>query len=117
MIGVGQLSKLLGVEGGGTGFFGKLEQIVRQLGDASPITLVVGVVALAVIFLLRAFAPKVPGALIAVVLGVAVVAVFHLDDHGVAIVGAIPDGLPSLPSPASACTTWSSCCRTPWRWR
>ena len=100
VIGVGQLSKLLGVEGGGTGFFGKLEEIVRQLDDASPITLVVGVVALAVMFLLRAYAPKVPGALIAVVLGVAAVAVFHLDDHGVAIVGAIPDGLPSFALPS-----------------
>jgi high affinity sulfate transporter 1 len=100
VIAVGQVSKLLGVEGGGTGFFGKLVAVVRQLDDANLATLAVGVVALAVIFALRALVPKVPAMLVAVVLGIAVVAVFGLEDHGVAIVGAIPDGLPSLAIPS-----------------
>ena len=99
VIAVGQLSKLLGVEGGGTGFFGKLRVLFAQLGDANLATLAVGVVALAVIFGLRAVVPKAPAMLVAVVLGVAAVAVFGLDDHGVAIVGTIPDGLPSLAVP------------------
>ena len=99
VIAVGQVSKLLGVEGGGTGFFGKLWDVIRQLGEASLPTLAVGVVALAVIFGLRRIAPKVPAMLIAVVLGVAVVSVFNLDQHGVAVVGAIPDGLPSFSFP------------------
>jgi high affinity sulfate transporter 1 len=99
VIGVGQLSKLLGVEGGGTGFFGKLADLIPQLGDASLLTLVIGVVALAIIFVLRAYAPKVPAMLLVVVLGIAVVAVFDLQDHGVAIVGTMADGLPSLRFP------------------
>ncbi len=99
VIGVGQVSKLLGVEGGGTGFFGKLADLIPQLGESSLITLGVGVVALVVIFVLRAYAPKAPAMLVAVVLGVVAVAVFNLQDHGVAIVGAIPDGLPSLAIP------------------
>ncbi len=99
VIAVGQVSKLLGVEGGGTGFFGKLWEIVRQLGEASWPTLIVGVVALAVIFGLRRVAPKVPAMLVAVVLGVAAVSIFNLDQHGVAVVGAIPDGLPSFVFP------------------
>ncbi|HET6476085.1 MAG TPA: sulfate permease [Thermoleophilia bacterium] len=100
VIGVGQLYKLLGVEGGGTAFFGKLEVVVRQLGDVNLPTLVIGVAALVVIFGLRAYAPKVPAALVAVALGIAAVAVFDLQDYGVEIIGAIPDGLPSpaLPS-------------------
>jgi high affinity sulfate transporter 1 len=100
VIGVGQLSKLLGVEGGGTGFFGKLADLIPQLGDASLLTLVIGVVALAIIFVLRAYAPKVPAMLVVVVLGIAVVAVFDLQDHGVAIVGTMADGLPSLTFPS-----------------
>jgi SulP family sulfate permease len=100
VIGVGQLSKLLGVEGGGTGFFGKLGDLIPQLGDASLLTLVIGVAALAIIFVLRAYAPKVPAMLVVVVLGIAVVAVFDLQDHGVAIVGTMPDGLPSLTFPS-----------------
>ncbi len=100
VIGVGQLSKLLGVEGGGTGFFGKLAVLARQLGDINVTTLVIGLVSLAVIFALRAYAPKVPAMLVAVVLGIAAVAVFNLQDHGVAIVGTMPDGLPSLTFPS-----------------
>ena len=99
VIAVGQLAKLLGVEGGGTGFFGKLEAVLRQLGDVSLPTLAIGVAALALILVLRATVPKVPAMLIAVALGIAVVAVFDLQDHGVAIVGTIPDGLPSLTIP------------------
>ncbi len=99
VIGVGQLYKLLGVDGGGTTFFGKLAVLVRQLGDINVPTLIIGLVSLAVIFALRAYAPKVPAMLVAAVLGIAVVAMFDLQDHGVAIVGAMPDGLPSLTFP------------------
>ena len=99
VIGVGQLYKLLGVDGGGTTFFGKLAVLVRQLGDINVPTLIIGLVSLSVIFALRAYAPKVPAMLVAAVLGIAVVAMFDLQDHGVAIVGAMPDGLPSLTFP------------------
>jgi len=100
VISVGQLYKLLGVEGGGTTFFGKLEVLARQLGSVNLTTLAVGLAALAVIFTLRAYAPKVPSALVAVVLGIVAVAALGLESHGVAIVGEIPDGLPmpSFPS-------------------
>jgi SulP family sulfate permease len=99
VIAVGQLSKLAGVEGGGTGFFGKLWDLIGQLGEASLVTLLVGVAALAVIFGVRRISPKLPAMLFAVVLGVVAVTVFNLDEHGVAVVGAIPDGLPSLTFP------------------
>ncbi len=99
VIAVGQLAKLVGVEGGGTGFFGKLLELFRQLGDASLLTLLVGLVALAVIFGIKKLAPKVPAMLVAVVLGVVAVNVFNLDQHGVAVVGTIPDGLPSFTIP------------------
>jgi high affinity sulfate transporter 1 len=100
VIAVGQVAKLLGVEGGGTGFFGKLWAVLRQLDDASLPTLAVGATALVLILVLRAIAPKVPAMLIAVALGIAVVSAFELQDHGVAIVGAIPDGLPSFAIPS-----------------
>ncbi|HEX5642631.1 MAG TPA: sulfate permease [Thermoleophilia bacterium] len=100
VIGVGQLYKLVGVESGGTTFFGKLEALVSQLGDVNGPTLAIGLTSLAVIFGLRAYAPKAPSALVAVLLGTVAVAVFDLQDYGVAIVGTIPDGLPTpaLPS-------------------
>jgi high affinity sulfate transporter 1 len=99
VIAVGQISKLLGVEGGGTGFFGKLWELMRQLDEASLLTLLVGVVALAVIFGIRMVAPKAPGILVAVALAIIASSVLKLDEHGVAVVGAIPDGLPSFTIP------------------
>ena len=100
VIGVGQLYKLFGVEAGGAGFFGKLGVLLRQLA-ATPRARVVGLVAaLAIIFALRAVAPKAPAMLVAVALGILAVSLLGLQEHGVAIVGEIPDGLPrpSFPS-------------------
>ena len=100
VISVGQLYKLLGVEGGGTTFFGKLQVLLRQLGSTDLTTLAIGLAALALIFALRRYAPKVPAMLIAVVLGILAVAVLGLQDQGVQIVGDIPEGLPrpTIPS-------------------
>ena len=99
VIAVGQLSKLFGVEGGGTGFFGKLYELIGQLPGYSLLSFLIGIGALALILVLRKVAPKVPGMLIAVVLGILIVKVFHLQDHGVAVVGSLPDGLPSFTVP------------------
>jgi hypothetical protein len=48
---------------------------------------------------LRRWLPLIPGALAAVLLGIAAVAAFGLDQHGVAIVGPIQSGLPSFGLP------------------
>lgn len=49
--------------------------------------------------MLKRVAPRVPASLVAVVLGVASVKLLHLEDHGVAIVGHIDSGLPSVQVP------------------
>ena len=61
--------------------------------------MVVGVIALAVVFGLKAIAPQVPGALVLVVGGLAAEALFDLGAKGVALVGDVPSGLPSLQVP------------------
>jgi SulP family sulfate permease len=48
---------------------------------------------------LRRFAPAVPASLVVVAVSVIAVSVFHLDRHGVKIVGHIDRGLPSLGLP------------------
>ncbi len=58
-----------------------------------------GALSLAVVLGLRRVAPVVPGSLAAVLLGIAAVAVFGLDDHGVDIVGHIDGGLPPFGLP------------------
>jgi SulP family sulfate permease len=96
---IGQVPKLLGVKKGTGDFFQQLWHVIVHLGDTQATTLLVGVLSLAVILALRRLAPVVPGSLVAVLLGIAAVKLFHLDDHGVSIVGPIKSGLPTLGTP------------------
>jgi high affinity sulfate transporter 1 len=96
---VGQLPKLFGVEKGDGNFFEQLWDLVTKLGETSGLTLLVGVLSLAVVIGLKEVAPVVPGSLVAVLGGIVAVELFGLDEHGVAIVGQIDSGLPSVGLP------------------
>ncbi|MQY14540.1 putative sulfate transporter [Streptomyces sp. RB5] len=97
---VDQLPKLAGVSGGGGGFFPQLWTFLRQLPDSRPATVVFAAAVLALLFGLQYAAPRVPGPLLAVILGTAVVAVFGLEDRGIAVIGGVPAGLPAPALPA-----------------
>ncbi|GAA1227568.1 SulP family inorganic anion transporter [Kitasatospora nipponensis] len=92
---VDQLSKLTGVEVEGEGFGPQLWYFVRHLSQADTATVVLSAAALLFLFALDRFLPKLPAPLLAVVLATAVVAAFGLQDHGIAVIGRIPAGLPS----------------------
>lgn len=96
---IGQVPKLFGIDGGEGNFFAKLWHILVSLGDANAWTVAVGAGALALISLVRRFAPAVPSSLMAVALGILAVAVFALDERGVAIVGEVQAGLPTAGVP------------------
>lgn len=96
---VGQLPKLFGIEKGEGNFFQQLWHLITHLGDTSLITLAVGVASLVLLLVLKRSIPIVPGSLVVVALGVLAVYVFDLDDRGVAIVGQIDAGLPTLGVP------------------
>jgi high affinity sulfate transporter 1 len=96
---MGQLPKLLGVEAGEGDFFEKLWSLVTELPDVHAWTALVGVICLVTVLVLKRVAPLVPGSLVAVVLGILAVVVLDLDDRGVAIVGTIESGLPSVGLP------------------
>ena len=89
-----QVAGLTGIPITADRFFPRLGQLLTNLGEIHGPTLAVGISSLALIHVLRRFAPKVPGALVAVVVATAVVAAFHLARRGIAIVGTIPAGLP-----------------------
>jgi anti-anti-sigma factor len=69
------------------------------LGDAHLLTVAVGAAALVVVFGVRVVAPRIPGALVLVVGGLLASWLFDLGAHGVALVGEVPRGLPSLQVP------------------
>jgi high affinity sulfate transporter 1 len=96
---IGQLPKLFGFEKTSGDFFEQLWGFVTHLDDTSMVTLAVGLLSLAVVLGFRRFLPVVPGSLVAVILGIAAVHLFDLSTHGVAIVGHIDSGLPSVGLP------------------
>ena len=96
---IGQVPPLFGVEKGEGDFFAKSWHVLTELGSLSLPTTVVGLGSLAIVLVLRRFLPLVPGSLVAVVLGIAAVALLGLDDRGVDIVGPIQSGLPAVAIP------------------
>jgi high affinity sulfate transporter 1 len=96
---VKQLPKLFGIEAGAGDTLRQLGHLIGHLGDTNGPTLAVGLGALALLFAGERWFPRIPGGLLALVLGIAVSAAFSLSSHGVAIVGHVPSGLPSVSIP------------------
>jgi sulfate permease, SulP family len=96
---VKQLPKLFGIEGGTGDTISQFVHVLTHLGDTNGATLAVGAGALALLFGLGRFAPKAPGGLIALVLGIVISGALDLSQHEVKIVGDVPSGLPSLGIP------------------
>lgn len=100
---ISQLPKLLGfhVEGNTllTGAAGVVSGIVQ--GRANLTACIIGFGSVALILALKRWAPRVPGVLIAVVLATLAASVFHLaSTTGLSVVGAMPQGLPTVHLPA-----------------
>ncbi|WP_406306542.1 sulfate permease [Streptomyces sp. NBC_00885] len=91
---VDQLPKLTGVRTEGSGFFPQLASFVRHLPQIHAATTLFAAATLIFLFALSRYAHAVPAPLLALVLGTAAVAAFDLEDHGIAVIGEIPAGLP-----------------------
>ncbi|MGW7585503.1 SulP family inorganic anion transporter [Kitasatospora sp. NPDC054768] len=91
---VDQLSKLTGIDVRGEGFFPQLTSFASNLTEAHLPTVAFSAATLLFLLLAARFLPRLPGPLLAVVLGTAISAAFSLKDHGLAVIGEIPAGLP-----------------------
>lgn len=89
-----QIAGFTGMEITHDGFFARFRQLLADTGAVHLTTLGIAAGTLGLILVLKRIAPRVPGALVGVVLATVIVAVFALDKHGVAVVGSIPSGLP-----------------------
>lgn len=96
---IGQVPALLGIDKPAGSFFEKLWGILGELGEIDGLTATVGASSLVVILVLKRWLPLVPASLVAVLVGIASVALLGLDDQGVDIVGPIEAGLPSVALP------------------
>jgi MFS superfamily sulfate permease-like transporter len=99
---VGQLDYLTGSPQAEGNTWQQFFSWLTNLSESNLATVIVGVAALLFLVLLKLFAPKVPGALIAVLLGIGAAVALDLASLGVVLVGEVPAGLPSLTMP-----TWS----------
>jgi high affinity sulfate transporter 1 len=94
-----QLGKLLGLSISASKPLGRIWEVVQEIGDVSGATLAVGVVSLTMLLLMRSFVRRVPGALIVVVAAIGLSWAFDFRSHGIAVVGPIAGGLPSVTFP------------------
>ena len=98
MIG-GQLGKIGKIEIEANDFLGQVSEFVNKLELAHSPTLILALLVLVFLFAFQRPFPNLPIPLIAVLLSTAAVAIFNLDNQGVAVVGAIPAGLPHFAIP------------------
>ena len=96
---VDQIPKLLGIHIDKTGFFRDLVSIVQHLPETSVVTVVLALLVLATILLLEKFLPHLPAPLIAIGLAIAASSLLSLEQAGVAVIGAVPGGLPGFVRP------------------
>ena len=99
-VAAGQLPDMVGVTAPGGQTLPKLADTVRALPHVHWADVAVSIAVIAVVVVTRRINRRIPGALIAVIIAISVSWAADLADHGVAVVGPVPRGLPSLGLPA-----------------
>ena len=83
------------------GYFLELVALFQSIPRANLYSVAIGVGAFVIVRLMKRYAPKIPGALVALVLLTVAVAWLDLPSKGVGVLGnAVPSGLPTLTFPA-----------------
>ncbi len=101
IIGLSQLKHLLGIDLARSSHVHEtILAAAERIGEVHVPTLVLGLAAIAILIGLKRISPKIPGALVVVVLGALAVLGLGLDTQGVKIVGTVPAGLPPLSLPS-----------------
>lgn len=98
---IGQLPKLLGFKVDADNLIGECVGLVQKVADGAtvPAAAAVGIGGILLILVLQRWLPKVPAVLVMVVLAIAAAALFELGNHGVDLVGELPDGFPPFTVP------------------
>lgn len=82
------------------GFIFNVIGTIQSLPQANLYSASIGLGVFAIIRLLKYYAPKIPGTIIALVLMTTLATVFHWQDKGVVLLGSVPSGLPSISLPS-----------------
>jgi SulP family sulfate permease len=95
-VGVSVLGEMLGVPVNSRRPAMQLWEVIRELPRVQVPTVAVSVLVLGFVLVLRRFAPKVPAALVAVVVAIVASAATNFAGHGIATIGPVVGGLPHL---------------------
>ena len=96
---IGQLPSVLGVPKGSGSLLLELLALVRDAPHLNGVTVLIGGAVFVLILGAERVSPRIPGALIALVGAGVAVATLHLDQRGVAVLGALPSALPRVSFP------------------
>ena len=102
-VGIAVLGEMLGVTVNAHRTVEQLAQVIRELPQLHVPTVSISAAIVAVVLICRAFAPRLPGPLLAVVAAVAASAVYDFSERGVAVIGPVAGGLPGIRVPL---VTW-----------
>jgi SulP family sulfate permease len=93
------LPQIIGLEMDYTGVVTQAWALLTTLTVANLPTVTVGLLSLALLFVLKRFQPGAPSALIVVILSIAAVSVFGLEERGVSVIGEVETGMVTLALP------------------
>lgn len=93
---IGQLPVVLGVPAGSGSLLPRLVELAGNLPHASGATVLIGGGVLGLTLAAERISPRIPGALVGLVGAGLAVAALRLDEHGVAVLGALPSELPRV---------------------
>ncbi len=100
LIGTSQIGGMLGVSvPKGHSFIRTWQALFTLIAEANPYVVAIAAAALISAVLLRLYTPKLPGMLVAMVLGSVLSLFLNGASHGVKLVGPLPSSLPPLSSP------------------
>jgi len=109
-VATGQVPDMLGIPKGSGGWLEQQWHTLTSLGDTSMTTLAFAAATLVIIVAFKRFAPKIPGAIVAVVLLIGVSAATDASTHGVAVVGSVEKGFPPIGFPDGIdLENWETC--------
>ena len=124
IIAASQLKHILGIKASGENLLELLHSLITNLGSLNWITMVIGVASTAFLFwvrkgakpllLARGVKPRLAdilaktGPIFAVLFTIAIAWLFNLKEHGVKLVGDVPQGLPPLTMPSFSPDLWAS---------
>jgi len=98
-VGIAVMGEMLGIQVHSRSTVVQLIEVVRGLPRLHLLALLVSAGVVFLIFAFHRLAPRIPGALIAVIGAIVVSEVFHLSSRGVQIIGPVAGGLPALGFP------------------